>query len=84
MVQLLIEDVTLIKGEKITYHIRFKGGTCQTRTLPLPAPTYKTWETDPEIVQLIDQLLDEHTDKQIAKILNDKRYRSGKGGCSRA
>jgi DNA invertase Pin-like site-specific DNA recombinase len=80
MVQLLIEDVTLIKGEEITYHIRFKGGACQTRTLPLPTPAYRMWETDPEIVQLIDKLLDEHTDKQIAEILNDKRYQSGKGG----
>jgi DNA invertase Pin-like site-specific DNA recombinase len=80
MVQLLIEEVTLIKGEKITYHIRFKGGTCQTRTLPLPAPAYKTWETDPVIVQLIDELIDEHTDKQIANILNGRSYHSGKGG----
>jgi len=80
MVQLLIEDVTLIKGEQITCQIRFKGGTCQTRTLPLPAPAYKTWETDPEIVQLIDKLLDEHTDKQIANILNGRGYHSGKGG----
>ena len=78
MVQLLIEDVTLIKGEPITCQIRFKGGTCQTRTLPLPAPAYKTWETDPEIVQLIDELLDEHTDKQIANILNGRGYHSGK------
>lgn len=80
MIQLLIEDVTLIKGETITYHIRFKGGACQTRTLPLPAPAYRMWETDPEVVQLIDKLLDDHTDKQIAKILNDKRYQAGKGG----
>ena len=80
MVQLLIEDVTLIKGQQITCHIRFKGGVCQTRTMPLPTPACRTWETAPEIVQLIDKLLDEHTDKQIAKILNDRRHRSGKGG----
>jgi DNA-binding transcriptional regulator YiaG len=79
MVQLLIEDVTLIKGQQITCHIRFKGGVCQSRTMPLPAPAYRTWETDPEIVRLIDKLLDEHTDKQIAKILNDRRHQSGKG-----
>jgi DNA invertase Pin-like site-specific DNA recombinase len=83
MVQLLIEDVTLIKGEQITCHIRFKGGTCQTRTLPLPAPAYKTWETNPEIIQLIDQLLDQCTDNQIAEILNEKGHRSGKGGLFR-
>ena len=35
---------------------------------------------DPEIVQLIDKLIDEHTDKQIANILNGRGYHSGKGG----
>jgi DNA invertase Pin-like site-specific DNA recombinase len=38
MVRLMIEDVTLVKGETITAHIRFRGGA--TRTLFVPrAPT---------------------------------------------
>ena len=79
MVQLLIEDVTLIKGQQITCHIRFKGGACETRTVPLRASGCKGWKTDAKIVQLIDKLLDEHTDEQIARILNDEAYKSGKG-----
>jgi hypothetical protein len=36
MARLLIEDVTLVKGEVITVHVRFKGGAAKTITLPLP------------------------------------------------
>ncbi|MHC1725052.1 MAG: recombinase family protein [Syntrophobacteraceae bacterium] len=36
MVRLLVEDVTLIKDSGITAHVRFKGGTTQTITLPPP------------------------------------------------
>ena len=37
------------------------------------------WKTSPEIVALIDQLLNQHTDGQIAQVLNDQGRRSGKG-----
>jgi hypothetical protein len=79
MVQLLIEDVTLTRGEKITLQIRFKGGATQTRILPLPQRAYKSWQTAPEIVALIDQWLDDLSDEQIAVQLNEQGYRSGKG-----
>ena len=79
MVQLLIEDVTLIRREQITLHIRFKGGATRTETLPPPQPAYKTWQTEPQIVALIDNLMNEHTPKEIAAILNGQGVRSGKG-----
>jgi len=62
MVRLLIEDVTLLRGEAITAQVRIKGGT--TRTLVLPLPRGRV--TDPAILQEIDELLDQHTDKEIA------------------
>lgn len=80
MVQLLIEDVTLIRREQITLHIRFKGGATRTQTLPLPQLAYKTWQTEPQTVAVIDDLMNDHTPKEIADILNDKGIRSGKGG----
>jgi DNA invertase Pin-like site-specific DNA recombinase len=80
MVQLLIEDVTLIRREQITLHIRFKGGATRTETLPPPQLAYKTWQTEPQIVALIDDLMNEHTPKEIAAILNGQGLRSGKGG----
>jgi DNA invertase Pin-like site-specific DNA recombinase len=79
MVRLLIEDVTLSKTDRITAHVRCKGGATHTLTLPLPVPGCMAWQTDPAIVALIDQWLDHHTDGQIAALLNDQGRRSGKG-----
>ena len=79
MVQLLIEDVTLIRREQITLHIRFKGGATRTETLPPPQLAYKTWQTDPQIVARIDDLMNDHTPKEIAALLNGQGVRSGKG-----
>ncbi len=79
MVQLLIEDVTLNRVEQITVQIRFRGGATQTLALPAPQPSYKSWETDPKVVALIDQWLDELSDQQVAARLNEQGYRSGKG-----
>lgn len=79
IIRLLIEDVTLIRGESITVHIRFKGGTSSTLTLPLPQPAFKIWQTPPEVVAQVDALLDDYTFGRIAAILNEQGLRSGKG-----
>jgi DNA invertase Pin-like site-specific DNA recombinase len=79
MVRLLIEDVTLTKGEQLTAQVRFKGGATRTLVLPLPRPAWATWQTNPEVVAEIDHLLDEHTEGQIAGFLNERGWRSGKG-----
>jgi len=34
MVRLLLEDVTLLKGQELTLHVRFKGGATRTLTQP--------------------------------------------------
>jgi len=80
MARLLIEDVTLTKKEAITAHVRFKGGTTTTMTLPVPQRSYQTWQTSPEVVKTVDALLDDYTYKQIAAALNERGLRSGKGG----
>jgi hypothetical protein len=79
MVRLLIEDVTLTRKKEILVQIRFKGGTVATVTQPIPAPSYKSWETPPDVIAEIDRLLDGHTDRQIASILNEQGLQSGKG-----
>lgn len=79
MVRLLLEDVTLLRGEAITAHVRFKGGTTRTLTLPLPLPAWQLRQTPPAVVDAIDRLLDEHTDREIATILNQQGLRSGEG-----
>ncbi len=79
MVRLMLEDVTLLKGEHITVHIRFKGGAARTLTLPLPLMSWQIRQTESAVVQEVDRLLDHHTEAEIAALLNEKGYRSGQG-----
>ena len=62
MVRLLIEDVTLRKGEGVTVQVCFKGGTTHTLTLPAPLPATHLRRTARDVVDDIDRLLDDHTD----------------------
>jgi len=80
MLRLIIEDVTLFKHpEEIAAHVRFRGGATKTLSLERPMLSWKTWLTPPQAVSEIDRLLEEHTDAEIARILNHQGYRSGKG-----
>jgi len=72
MVRLLLEDVTLNKGSEITAHVRFKGGTTQTLTWPLPPPIAELRKNPAYIVAEVDRLLDDYTHGQIAAILSHK------------
>jgi DNA invertase Pin-like site-specific DNA recombinase len=80
MLRLIIEDVTLVKHpEDIAAHVRFRGGATKTLSLVRPVPSWKTWLTPSQTVSEIDKLLEQHTDSEIATILNQQGYRSGKG-----
>ncbi|UCD77842.1 MAG: recombinase family protein [Desulfobacterales bacterium] len=79
MIRFLIEDVTLIRGEDITLHVRFKGGATKTLKLPLPLKGWQYNMTDPKIVEIVDELLSDHTYSEIATILDKRGYRSGQG-----
>lgn len=79
MVRLLVEDVTLARGEHIAVHIRFKGGAARSLKLPLPLPARAHWTTSPEVVSEIDRLLDSHTESEIVDRLNANGYRPGRG-----
>ncbi len=77
VVRLLIEDATLTKAEQIKVQIRLKGGASRTLLVPLPLDAPKLRTTSPEVVRRIDQLLDNHTEVDIAAELNRCGYRSG-------
>jgi DNA invertase Pin-like site-specific DNA recombinase len=79
MVRLLIEDVTLVKAEQLSVHVRFRGGATRSLSLPLPVAPWKRWHTDPEVVTLVGRLLDEYSTGEIATQLNQRGLRSGKG-----
>ena len=76
----IIEDATLIKipAEGATeIHIRFKGGRTETLTTPNPRSSAQQIKTRPEVVHLVDQLLDHHVYSEIAAMLNDRGFRPG-------
>jgi hypothetical protein len=79
MVRLLLEDVTLVKTEEVIAQIRFRGGATQTIRLPRPKPAHQLRRTDPEVITEIDRLLEEHTDAEVASILNARGLRPGVG-----
>jgi hypothetical protein len=79
MVRLMIEDVTLIKAEHITAHVRFRGGAATTLTLPLPRGYFWKRKTRPEAVEALDELLQTHTESQASVILNERGILSGDG-----
>jgi DNA invertase Pin-like site-specific DNA recombinase len=80
MLGLLIEDVTLIKQREITAAVRFRGGASKTLTLPRPLTPQQLRATDEHVRRQIDELLDEYTDAQVARILNEQNLRTGAGG----
>jgi DNA invertase Pin-like site-specific DNA recombinase len=79
MLGLLIEDVTLIKQREITAAVRFRGGATTTLTLPRPLTPQQLRATHEPVRRQIDELLDEYTDAQVARILNEQQMRTGAG-----
>lgn len=76
----IIEDVILIKlpAEGTTkVHVRFKGGKIQTLTTLSPKSSAQQVKTQPDIVELVDKLLDGHIYSEIADLLNQQGYRPG-------
>ena len=85
MLDLLIEDATLVKvpEQGITHiHVRFKGGMAQTLTTTNPRSSAQQVKTQPTIIELVDSLLNDHTNAEIAEHLNAQQLRPG--GCARS
>ncbi len=80
LVRLLIEDVTLSRPQEVILQVRFRGGATQTLTLAAPQRCWEIWETAPQVVEAIDELLNDYTGQQVAEILNERSFHPGKGG----
>jgi len=76
MLRLLIEDVTLTKGNALHVDIRFSGGATRSLDLPLPKSCVELRTTDAEVVKEIDRLIDTYTDLEIANVLNERGVRT--------
>ena len=79
IIRLLIEDITLHKGQQITLNVRFRGGATSTLTLPLPRKHWELRKTDAAVVAELSGLLVEHTSSEIAAILNARGRTTGTG-----
>lgn len=79
MVALLIEDVTLVKRERIALHVRFRGGRTTSLEIDKPKPIAAIRKTLPEVVRRVDELLETCTDYQVAAQLNEQGYKNWKG-----
>lgn len=60
-------------------HVRWRGGRTQTLQAQPPKPMALVRKTRPEVVALIDSLLEGATDKQVAVRLNELGLRNYRG-----
>jgi DNA invertase Pin-like site-specific DNA recombinase len=79
MARLLIADVTLLRETEVRAQVRFHGGATHTLHLPLPKPAWLLRQTSATVVAEIDRLLEDHTDGEIAALLNGQGLLSGEG-----
>lgn len=77
MLALLIEDVTLRREETIFVQVRFRGGANRTLEIPVPLKAWQKRSTNPKVVRLIDELLSEHTDAEVAEVLRGQGLVTG-------
>ncbi|MGO8949354.1 MAG: recombinase zinc beta ribbon domain-containing protein, partial [Ktedonobacterales bacterium] len=76
MVRLLLEDVTIRQHEEVmTAHVRFKGGATETLTVPVSHGRRYA----PQLIALLDDLLEDYTDAQVAEQLNHRGWRTYEG-----
>jgi hypothetical protein len=75
-VALLIEDITLLRAEHISIHVRFRGGHTTSLAVLRPVPMAVIRKTKPEVIAALDRLLETHTDQQAADALNALGYRN--------
>lgn len=80
MIRLLLQDATISRTtHNITVHIRLRGGQDHTLTLPVPLAGWQLRQTPDHVVATIDELTNDHTDSQIAVILQQRGFTSGTG-----
>ena len=79
MARLLIEDVTLLKADRLHVHVRFKGGAVTSLDLPLPENAWHRRLTHPDVVSRVAQLLERYDDQETTERLNAEGVRTGAG-----
>ena len=80
MARLLIEDVTLTRGEAIAVGIRLRGGVLRQMTVPLRLCAWERYRTPDKALAEMNELLDHYPETEVAAILNEHGHRTGYGG----
>jgi hypothetical protein len=75
--RLLIDDVTLTKTDHVHLGVRFRGGQTTTLTIPNALNSWQTRQTPSDTLAEIDRLLNDHTDGETVKQLNQLGLHSG-------
>jgi len=79
MLGLLIEDVTLVQGDPVTVHVRFRGGHMTSLSVPRPLAPPRASKVSPEVIRELDRLLEKYPDSEAATRLNALGYRNWLG-----
>lgn len=79
MVRLLVDDITIRKGEQIRLDVRFRGGASKTLMLPRPLRFCDSHKQNPAMVAEMDRLLEDNNYADTARILNEKGFKTGDG-----
>lgn len=82
ILRLLIKDITIQKtpgSKQITLQVRWMGGACENLEVALPAKMSDRLRYSEEFIEQIRQLAKDHSDNEIASILNEKGVKSSKG-----
>ncbi len=80
MLRLLIEDITVERGKdrQLHLHIRWTGNACEDLMVMLPAKVQDRLRYPEKRIKEIRQLATEHTDAEIADLLNNRGQRSSR------
>jgi hypothetical protein len=79
LVRLLIEDITIRKGNQIELSVRFRGGASKTLMLPRPLSFCESHKQNPAMVAEMDRLWEDYNYADTARILNEKGFVTGDG-----
>lgn len=81
LLRLLIKDVALTpENTTVAVGIRWRTDAVTTLVVPRRPRSPDVRRTDPAVVDRVRDLANDHTDQQIASMLNEQRYTSGMGG----
>lgn len=79
MLRLMIQDVTLLREDDIHICIRWRGGATNELHLPIPLCAWQSRRTPQAVLDRIAALAKQHTDEEIADVLNREGLCSGTG-----